>query len=115
MLKNKYTILFACYFGVVGLMYSVWCHHRVSKATLTTDAANWPRSWPYPDQFLAQCERALDKLFPSPKGALKFHGEFERLRGCIVLMMMLFFILTFGFGYISFLNIYVQNKKVQLP
>src|SRR5438093_1379536 len=78
------SLLIAAYFG--------WASYRISGPVLFEEMRegnpNWPRKWPYPDEWLWQWGDQLAAEHPIPPGSIPMHGELPRmqlkLRGWIV-------------------------------
>jgi len=72
--------------GRVGLLLaatvcivSLWIRHR--WGSFHEDA--WPRSFPYPDEFLLLFHDWLDSQYPVEPGYFKIHGEFQTVSLCL--------------------------------
>ena len=72
-----------CFAGVLPAAYSYWCSYRVSGAVFVSDK-NWPRPWPYPDDWLLRWEQRLNKARPMPPGTIKVEGEFPTIEETLV-------------------------------
>ena len=68
------------FFGLLGTIYSAWSWNRVSERVIVEDR-RWPRSWPYPDEWISALEPWFDARNPVvAKDSIKLHGEFGRVR-----------------------------------
>jgi hypothetical protein len=65
--------------GLAAVAFLGWCQHRASFSVLFRDPA-WPRSWPYPDAWLARWYDRIDAEHPVPPGHVKLCGEWYRLQ-----------------------------------
>jgi hypothetical protein len=72
--------------GGIGSPYFAWALHRVSDTVLVRDMA-WPRSWPYPDRWLAVLNAWYDARHPAPPDSLKIHGELPQVRASVTLVL----------------------------
>jgi hypothetical protein len=64
---------------------------RISNTALAEDN-QWPRPWPYPDQWLLRWNDQLDAEYPAPPGTLKIHGEIPRMRFRLLVGFSAFFL-----------------------
>jgi hypothetical protein len=70
------SFLITAYFG--------WASYRISGPVLFEEMRegnpNWPRKWPYPDEWLWRWNDQLDAEDPGPPGTLKMHGELPTMQ-----------------------------------
>lgn len=70
------SFLVAAYFG--------WASYRISGPVLFEEARagnpNWPRKWPYPDEWLWRWNDQLDAEDPGAPGTLKMRGELPTMK-----------------------------------
>ena len=66
--------------GVTGAGYLTWCQHRASTPVLMHDV-DWPRPFPYPDEWLSRWYDRIDAENPPPPGTRKICGEWYCLQG----------------------------------
>jgi len=71
---------------LLGFMYCAWALHRTGFSILMGDP-QWPRPWPYPDQGLAALNDWYDARNPPPPDSLKLHGEWDRVRVTVSLVL----------------------------
>ena len=71
--------LFLASLSFVMASYFGWASYRISGPVLFEEMRegnpNWPRKWPYPDEWLWRWNDRLDAEDPGPPGTLKMHGE----------------------------------------
>ena len=96
--------------GVVACGYFAWCQHRLRGTTIVSESPDWPRRWPYPDEWLMRWERHLDAAYPTSPGHFKMHGELDRLRERVALCM----VATWSFAYCG-LGVAVWPRRLQTP
>jgi hypothetical protein len=72
--------------ALLGVIYCSWSLHRTSFSILIGDA-QWPRPWPYPDQWLAALNYWYDARNPPPPDSLKLHGEWDKVRLTVALAL----------------------------
>jgi hypothetical protein len=74
------------------MAYFGWASYRISGPVLFEEARegnpNWPRKWPYPDEWLGHWGDQLAAEHPIPPGSIPIHGMLPlmqlKLRGWIV-------------------------------
>jgi len=63
--------------------YFAWARHRISGPVIFREARidnpNWPRKWPYPDEWLLQWHDQISAEQPVYPGGIRIHGELPRL------------------------------------
>ena len=73
--KNRYRtylsnmrILATCCLIVCVLVtsYLCWAFYRIDDSVLETDS-DWPRPWPFPDEWLLKWHNRLDAAYPAPR------------------------------------------------
>jgi hypothetical protein len=62
-------------FAVLSTCYLFWAHARWITAYF--DDPLYPRSIPFPEEYLIDFHDWLDARNPPPPGSIKFHGEFD--------------------------------------
>src|SRR5262245_43912271 len=70
-----YCALLIAYFG--------WAWERVGHYVLVGDQ-KWPRSFPYPDQWIWALNNYFDAKYPVRPGEIKLHAEIDRVRFVIM-------------------------------
>lgn len=85
-----------CVLGLLGVAYFGWALHRLSGTVLIAET-QWPRPWPYPDEWLLQLNNQFEEMHPAPPGGIKYHGELPRVRQHVWLWFgCCFFLVTVG-------------------
>ncbi len=72
--------------ALMGVIYCAWLLHRTSFSIIIGDP-QWPRSCPYPDQWLLALNDWYDARNPAPPDSLKLHGEWDRVRATVALVL----------------------------
>jgi hypothetical protein len=81
----RWRVLSLCLAFISFLLasYFAWARHRISGPVLFREARignpNWPRKWPYPDEWLLQWGDQLSAEHPVPPGSIPIHGELPRM------------------------------------
>ena len=80
-MKTRYLAWLLIIIGFISTGYLGWARYRTTDAFFMTHPTPWPRSWPYPDQWLCGWERSLDAAHPLPTDppAIKLRGEWTRV------------------------------------
>ena len=65
--------------AAIGSIYFGWALHRASDQVFSTDM-DWPRPWPFPDQWLADLNHHYDVRHPVTGDMIKLHGELDHVR-----------------------------------
>lgn len=79
LMKARILALTCFALSLIATIYLSWALHRVSGEVMMSDT-QWPRSWPYPDEWLLVWQSDLDVAHPVQPGYIKLHGELPRLR-----------------------------------
>jgi hypothetical protein len=76
--------LFLASLSFVMASYFGWASYRISGPVLFEEMRagnpNWPRQWPYPDEWLWQWGDQLAAEHPIPPGSIKIHSELPTMR-----------------------------------
>jgi len=69
--------------SAIAAGYLGWSLYRISPNVIMDVAmgeSQWPRPWPYPDEWLARWNEQLDAQYPAQPGHIKLHAELPRMR-----------------------------------
>ena len=73
-MKTRIFALLAFLIGILATGYLCWALHRSSINFFDNQ---WPRPWPYPDNWLLVWEHEMDVANPVPPGFMKMDGEWQ--------------------------------------
>jgi hypothetical protein len=79
--------------GMLATTYLCWALHRSS---INFFDSQWPRPWPYPDNWLWVWEHDMDIASPASPGFMKLDGEWQRQCICLYGLIGLSLIIAFS-------------------